>query len=67
MWIYTYIRADFETIDMGPYASEVLAEQDRADHASFGAITAGPFEKPEDYKLFKGEEKFEKLEPTLLE
>lgn len=54
MWIYTYLRADQKEIDMGPYSSYKAADASRKEHESFGALTDGPFEKPNDYKLYKG-------------
>ena len=54
MWIYTYLRADREEIDMGPYKTKKKAEEARKAHASYGAITNGPIKKPNDYELYKG-------------
>lgn len=56
MWIYQYIRADLEEIDMGPYASEKEADEARRKHASFGAIVSETVTQvPDNYKLYKGE------------
>lgn len=54
VWIYMYIRADGEEIDMGPFKTREEAETALKKHASFGALTTGPIEKPDDHKLFKG-------------
>ena len=54
MWIYTYIRADLEEIDMGPFKTKEEAEKAQQEHAGVGALTAGPIEKPDDYELYKG-------------
>ncbi len=54
MWIYQYLRADRERIEMGPFANREAAEEARKQHASFGAVTIGPIEKPETYKLYQG-------------
>lgn len=53
-WIYRYLRADREEIDMGPYDSKKDAENAMKSHASFGALTEGPIEIDKDYELFKG-------------
>lgn len=54
IWIYTYLRADKEEIDMGPYGTNYETEKAMKEHVSFGALTSGPFEKPSEYKLYKG-------------
>ncbi|TSC78557.1 MAG: hypothetical protein G01um101429_733 [Parcubacteria group bacterium Gr01-1014_29] len=55
-WIYRYIRADREEIDMGPYVSREEADKTSQQHASFGAIVSeAPIEVPDDYRLYKGE------------
>ena len=55
MWIYKYIRADFEEIDMG-YPTKEEAERAMTEHSSLGALCTGPEEKSDDYKLYKGGE-----------
>ena len=55
-WIYCYIRADLEEIDMGPYASKEEADEARRKHSSFGAIVSEePIEVPDNHQLYKGE------------
>jgi len=54
MWIYRYLRADLEEIDMGPYDSREEAETAMKTHASFGALCQGPIEVKDDHKLYKG-------------
>ncbi|MDA2922562.1 hypothetical protein MYX07_04840 [Patescibacteria group bacterium AH-259-L07] len=56
MFIYTYVRANFEEIDMGPYDTFEEAEEACKESARFGALTTGPHEKPDDYKLYRGSE-----------
>ncbi len=54
-WIYRYIRADMEEIDMGPYAAQEEADEARREHASCGAIVSEkPIEVSDGYKLWKG-------------
>jgi hypothetical protein len=54
-WIFRYIRADWEEIDVGPYASAEKADEVRRTHASFGAtVSETPIEVPDDYQLYKG-------------
>ncbi|GEM_PF-3217879 len=54
-WIYRYIRADREEIDMGPYATRDEADFHRIKHANFGAIVSETaIEVAEDYRLYKG-------------
>ena len=56
-WIYRYLRADREEIDMGPYATRDAADEVRKGHASYGAtVPEEPIEVPEGYKLWKGED-----------
>ena len=55
MWIYKYLRADREEIDMGPYLDREVAQKASDEHASFGAMTTGAVEVPDDYQLYKGE------------
>ncbi len=54
-WIYAYLRADREEIDMGPYSTLYEAVKAMEKHCEFGALVTGPFEKPSGYKLYKGE------------
>jgi len=54
VWIYRYLRADMEEIDMGPYGSEAEAREAAEAHASFGAIVTPAIEVPDDYRLWKG-------------
>ena len=56
MWIYNYLRADGEEIDMGPHDTREQAEKARKELEGFGALTTGPIEKPNNYKLWKGGE-----------
>ena len=56
MWIFRYLRADREEIDMGPYPTKEKAQKERDKMASFGATCSEPIKKPDDYKLWKGEE-----------
>lgn len=54
-WIYRYIRADMEEIDMGPYSTKAEADDARIKHADFGAtVSEESIEVPEDYRLWKG-------------
>lgn len=53
-WIYRYIRADREEIDMGPYETRESALKASTEHARFGAICTPPIQVAEDYVLFKG-------------
>jgi hypothetical protein len=53
-YIYKYLRADGEEIDMGLYDSKGDAEAAMKNHASFGALTKGPIEVDKSYELFKG-------------
>jgi len=53
-WIYKYIRADGEEIDMGPYPSEGMARRRAQEHAKFGALTSKPEQVDDDYKLYTG-------------
>jgi hypothetical protein len=55
-WIYSYLRADREEIDMGPYDTEAEAKRHMVKHTSFGAMCSGPQEVPDDYKPYKGPE-----------
>jgi len=55
-WIFRYIRADREEIDMGPYSTREVAEEARKKMSSFGAIcSTEPIEVSDDYELYKGE------------
>lgn len=54
MWWYKYLRADREEIDMGPYKNREEAQKASDEHKSFGALTSGAFEKPDDYKPYQG-------------
>lgn len=51
-WIYKYLRADGEEIDMGPFSSEQECSAAMNDHARFGALTVGPTEVDSNYKLW---------------
>lgn len=53
-WIYKYIRVDLEEIDVGLFETQQDAKQAKQEHASFGAVTQGPFQVAEDYELYKG-------------
>jgi hypothetical protein len=55
-WIFRYIRADGEEIDMGPYKTKEEAQRHRDEMASLGAICSEPIEVTKDYKLYKGNE-----------
>ncbi len=54
VWIFRYLRADLEEIDMGPYATEQEAQKSSDTMASFGATCSGAIGVPKDYKLYKG-------------
>lgn len=54
MWWYKYLRADREEIDMGPYKNREEAQKASDEHKSFGAMTSGAFEKPDDYRPYQG-------------
>ena len=53
-WIYKYIRADGEEIDMGFFATEGEAKKASKEHALFGALTTEPICVHDDYKIYKG-------------
>lgn len=54
-WIFSYIRADMEEIDMGFYETSKDALKALNEMASFGAIVNGPMEVRDDYELYKGD------------
>lgn len=57
-WIFRYIRADLEEIDMGPYPTEYHAQKAADEMSNFGAIISSkPIEVSDDYKLYKGADK----------
>ena len=51
-YIYTYLDAARNDVEMGPYDTEIEAEKHRSRHASFGAITMPVREVPDDYKPY---------------
>jgi hypothetical protein len=53
-WIYRYIRADMEEIDMGPWGTEDECKEHMDKHASFGALCDGPIRVSANYKPYKG-------------
>lgn len=55
VWIFKYIRADLEEIDMGPYPTSEEAQKAYKKMSGFGAMCSIPFEVSKDYKLYKGE------------
>ena len=55
-WIYQYLRADREEIDVGPFAEIDECRAKMNDHAHFGALCQGPIEVPDGYKLYTGED-----------
>lgn len=55
-WIYRYLRADQEEIDMGPYPTEGASEKARTRHASFGAPTTPSVEIDGNDLLYAGPE-----------
>ena len=54
IWIFRYVRADREEIDMGPYITKEEAEKASNKMAGFGALCSSPFEVPKNYELYKG-------------
>ena len=54
-WIYRYLRADREEIDMGPWDTQEEAQSNSDTHAKFGALCTGAVAVPRDYVLWKGE------------
>lgn len=56
IWIYQYIRADREEIDMGPFLDEKSCAEAMKTHTDVGAMCQGPFEKPVGYELYKGKD-----------
>lgn len=54
-WIFSYIRADMEEIDMGFYETAEDALKASKEMASFGAIVNCPMEVDGNHKLYKGE------------
>ena len=55
VWIFRYVRADFEEIDMGPYTTREKAAKASKKMADFGALCSSPLEVPKNYELYKGE------------
>jgi hypothetical protein len=55
-WIFRYLRADREEIDMGPYETQQKAQEERDNMASFGAMCSPPIEVSKGYKLYQGRE-----------
>lgn len=55
-WIFRYIRADREEIDMGFYPTEYLTKKARDEMSKFGAICSEPIEVSDEYTLYKGKE-----------
>lgn len=53
-WIYEYLRADGEEIDMGPFETQEECEKAKKEHESFGALCKDPECVADDYKLYKG-------------
>lgn len=53
-YIFTYIRADGEEIDIGFFDSWEEANEKSKTMAGFGALTSKPIEIEDDYKLYKG-------------
>ena len=54
-WIYQYLRADREEIDVGPFADIEVCRAKKAEHERFGALCSGPTEVADDYKPYTGE------------
>lgn len=54
-WIYTYLDAARNDTEMGPYETKEEAEEARATHASFGALTMPIMEVPKGYVPFKSD------------
>ena len=52
-WIYKYLDAARNETEMGPYSTKLEAELASEEHHSYGAITSGAIEVPDDYKPFK--------------
>lgn len=60
-WIFKYIRADREEVDIGLYQTKDDSERGRLYPESLGAIISkNSIEAPEDYKLYKGELKWKR-------
>ncbi len=55
-WIFRYIRADRQEIDMGPYTTEDEARKARDNMAGLGALCTPPIRVAKDYQLYRGEE-----------
>lgn len=54
-WIFKYIRADGEEIDLGLYDIKEESEEQRLYMKDLGAIVSEEsIEVPDDYKLYKG-------------
>ena len=52
-WIYRYLDAARNETDMGPYDTKEKAQKESDQHASYGAMTTGAIEVPDDYKLYQ--------------
>ena len=55
-WIFRYLRADREEIDVGPYDTSEEANTEKDKMASFGAMCSDPIEVSKDYELYQGRE-----------
>ena len=55
-WIFRYLRADREEIEIGPYESKEVAQKERDQMASYGALCTPPIEVKANYELYQGEE-----------
>jgi len=54
MWIYRYINAMMEEIDIGPFPDQFSALAAQQKHAAIGVITCTPIQVADDYQLYKG-------------
>jgi len=52
-WIYRYLDGAMNETDMGFFQTKEDAQLASDQHASFGAITTGAIEVPDNYELFK--------------
>ncbi|MBS3071188.1 hypothetical protein J4407_02735 [Candidatus Pacearchaeota archaeon] len=50
-WIFRYLRADREEIDLGPYNTKQEAKITRDNYSSHGVKCTEPIEVPKDYEL----------------
>jgi hypothetical protein len=55
-WIFKYVRADGEEIDVGLYSTREESEEGRLYMEGLGALVSeDSIEVPDDYRLYKGE------------